>query len=138
MPHFKFFSILWIEIEKKSCLKVMFISYSVNLELDVQIYNYCHSEKKLDKLLDAEAKRFILKNECSHRAENPYRDEVPNEAVPTGYFLRHSEKPHQIDVYLRKIIHTENTVEVSCNRVLYFSAAKAPFKVPHKHTKKHK
>ena len=113
----------------------MFYIYSINIDdLALQLYDFCHTEETIDTLLDRVAKKFILREAGERRAESPYCDDTPNVSITDdGYFLRHSDKPQQIDVYHRKTSihpgHVWNSFDVSCKKVMYFAVVETPFEL---------
>jgi len=115
----------------------MFFIYSFSLDdLAVKLYDFCRTKDSISDLLDTIARNFIRHEEGERCAEAPYYDEVAEDQLTTdGYFLRHSsEKPNQIDVYLRKTQVTVgrvwNSYEVNCKKVMHFAVTEASLGLP--------
>src|SRR3989304_985173 len=103
-----------------------FIYYVLTETFDVRIVVYCH-KNTAEKHLQDRAERFVrsLDPQCTG---NLFKDDLLDEAIPLGYFLRHSTtRPGQIDVYRRQIKSVFGEMNISCEKIAIFSILKVSF-----------
>ena len=114
----------------------MFFIYSLQLHnSQVTLYDFCRTKDTTLDLLTTVATNFILKESGEKRAQSAFIDNVKeSDIMEDGYYLRHSEKSHEINVYQRKTVicpgRMWNSYEVKFDHVMVFGVTEAALNMP--------